>query len=511
MNKIDFQKIKAFLLRKKKIIIPAIIAVGVISFFIFRPAKSNVASIERVEYADLTKSVRATGQVISNTDLDLSFNKASVVKSVKANVGDVVKSGDILATLDQGQALASLTQARGTLLGAQAKYDKTLAGASNEDIALAEVSLKNAQTDLENTKNNQATIVGNAYQALLNSTVAAFSVSSSDNQMAPTVSGTYTLGKEGEIRISVPQAGSGSYFNVSGLINYGGIFSNTTPQPIGNSGLYILFPANFSSQNDWIITIPNKKATSYLTNYNAYQNALQNQTSAAGSAQSLVDQKQAELNLKKAAATSTDLNIAEADVLSAQGTLQSAQSAYEDTIIRAPAAGTITKVDIKYGELSEAGKPVITLQDVGNLYIEALINEASIANLKLGQTVSITFDAFGSEKKFSGAIAHIDPSADANNGVVNYKIKVSIDGSDGTIRPGMNANIDVSAGGISHALTIPAVAVTKKDGKSFVNVVTDEKKKKYTEREVQTGFVGDNNLVEITGGLAVDEKVALIK
>ena len=140
-----------------------------------------------------------------------------------------------------------------------------------------------------------------------------------------------------------------------------------------------------------------------------------------------------------------------------------------------------------------------------------MINEANIAHLKIGQSVSITFDAFGTSKKFTGIIAHIDPSADTNGGVVNYKIKVSIDGKDGTIRPGMNANIDVLAGEMKGVLSIPYAAVTKKDGKSFVNVLTDEKKKKYTEREIQTGFVGDNNLVEITSGLSANEKIALIK
>src|SRR3989338_2207263 len=151
----------------------------------------------------------------------------------------------------------------------------------------------------------------------------------------------------------------------------------------------------------------------------------------------------------------------------------------------------------------------MTLEDVGNLYIEALINEANIALLKEGQTVSITFDAFGGDKKFTGSIAHIDPSAETNDGVVNYKIKVSIDGKDGTIRPGMNANIDVWAGGVSNVLAIPNIAVTQKDGKFFVKVVTDEKKKKYEEREVRTGFVGDSNLVKIISGLVQGEKIAL--
>jgi len=351
-------KIKGFLIGKKKIIISILIVIAIALFFMFRGEKNDVASIDIVKYADLKKSVRATGQVISNTDLDLSFNKAGIVKSIKAKVGDRVQSGAILATLDQGQALATLTQAKGSLLGAEAKYTKTLEGASNEDIALAQVALRNAQIDLENTKNNQITTVENAHQELLNSTIAAFSVSSSSSTSAPTITGTYVLDKEGDIQISTYQGGNGSYFNTSGLISTSGIISSTTPQALGNSGLYIQFPST-TSQESWIVSIPNTKATNYLTNYNAYKNALEDKTSAISTAQSVVDQKQAELNLKLASARSVDIDIAQAEVLSAQGSLQSAQASYEDTIIRAPASGTITKVDIKYGELSDAGKSVI--------------------------------------------------------------------------------------------------------------------------------------------------------
>jgi RND family efflux transporter MFP subunit len=477
-------------------------------FFIFRGDKSNVVSIESVKYVDLTRSIRATGQVISDTDLKLSFNKAGVVKSLKVAVGDKVKSGQILATLDQGQVLATLTVARGALLSARAKYNKILEGASTEEVNLARVALKNAETDLVNTKANQAILVSNAYRNLLNSSVAAFAVSSSNDQVAPTISGTYVLGKEGDMRITTLQGGNNSYFNVSGLITASGIISTTAPQPIGDSGLYILFPAGFAYQTDWVISIPNKKAANYLSNYNAYKNALETETSVVSSAQSLVDQKQAELNLKLASARSVDLDMGQAEVLSAEGSLQSAQAAFEDTIIRAPSAGTITKVDIKYGELASASAPVITIEDVDNLYIEALINEANIAYLKVGQPVSITFDAFGGDKKFTGTIAQVDPSAETSDGVVNYKIKVSLAGKDATIRPGMNANIDVSAGGATNVLAISNVLIIKKDGKTFVNVITDEKKKKYKEVEVKTGFVGDSNLVEIVSGLKEGDKVA---
>ncbi len=507
MNKPDFTKIKAFLVEKKKVLIPAGIVAVIVIFIALKSGSSNDVQTDTVRYEDLSQVVQATGQVISDTNLDLSFNAASTVSSVRVTVGDKVAKGQILATLNQGQVLATLTQARAALLGAQAKYEKILQGSSNEEIALAEVALQNAKTDLENVKNNYTTIVANARQALLNSSIATSPASST----SPTITGTYNGTTEGIIRISKYQTGGGGYFSASGLITASGLASTTEPQPIGNSGLYIQFSSTPTAEQEWAIQIPNTQASDYLTNYNTYTNALRNQTSAVSSAQSLVDQRQAELNIKKAAARGVDIDIARADVLSAEGNLQSAQSKYEDTVIRAPAAGTITKVDIKYGELSQAGKAVITLEDVDNLYIEALINESNIVSLKIGQSVDITFDAFGPEKLFTGTVAQIDPSAETNDGVVNYKIKVAMDTKDVTIRPGMNANVTVVAGTKDHVLAIPYSAVIKKDNKTFVSVVTNEKKKSSEEREVTIGFIGDNNLTEIVSGLLEGEKIILSK
>ena len=511
-QKIGLQAVKAFVFGNKKILVPIVLVCLVLAYFIFRAPASKVKSVSEVKKTDLIKSVRATGQVVSNVDLDLSFNKSGIVKAVRVVVGDNVKRGQILANLDQGQVLASLTQARATLLSAQAKYTKLVEGATSEELALTEIALKNAQNDLENTKNNQKILVANAYQSLLNSSLEVSSTSTlSNSQTMPTLTGTYTLGKEGDITISITQSGSETYFSTTGLIKSSGVASSITSQAIGNSGLFINFPANYSYQGDLAISIPNKRASDYLTNLNIYTSALETQTSSISSAQALVDQKQAELNLKKAAARTADMDIAQADVLSAQGSLESAQASYEDTIIRAPADGTVTKVDIKYGELSEVSKKVITLEDVKNLYIEALINESNIAYLKMDQPVAITFDAFGSSKEFAGKIIHIDPSAVANDGVVNYKIKVTLIEKDETIRPGMNANITVLAGELRDVIAIPSISVIKRDGKSFVNIITNEKETEYEEREVTTGFMADNNLVEITSGLLVGDKVAFVQ
>lgn len=483
---------------KKKRTWVLLVLVVIFLIYIFKPAASTqTVVLDKATYVDLKQTVLATGQVTSNTDLALSFNSSGIVKTLKVKVGDVVKKGDILATIDQGSALAVLTQARGAYASAQARLKKTIEGSSNEEINLAQVALDQA-------KLTQKTLVDNAYQNLLNSTPEAVPDKLTNDYAAPTISGTYTLGKEGSILIKMYSSTGGYAFNFSGLVNGSGNVATNTSQPLGNSGLYIKFPST-ASQNilDWVIAIPNMKASNYLANYNAYQQALTQ-------SQSTIDQKAAELAVKKAQARGADIDLAQADIISAEGQLQAAQTKYDDTILRAPADGTITSIDIKLGEISEAQKPVIVLQDVSNLYIEAKINESSIANVVIGQKVSMTFDAFGTSRIFDGVVMHVDPGATTTDGIVNYKIKVSINSTDPAIRSGMNADIAIVTGEKTHALVIPKAAIISHDGKFYVNVVSDVSDKKYKEQEIQTGLTGDGNRIEVTSGLSEGADIAIV-
>jgi HlyD family secretion protein len=495
MNRTKIQKAKKFLLRKR-IIIPAIAVLLITVIALASGGSNEEISVIAPTQGDLSETVRATGQVTSKTDLDLSFNSNGIIRSLKVDVGDKVRSGQILASLDQGSVLASLTQARGALAAAQARLKRTLEGNTNEEIRLAQVSY-------DQTKKTQETLIKNAYSKFLNSNLEAVPETGTDNTIAPIISGTYTGQKEGTIHVHVYPSTGGLGFSATGLAVGSGTGNTITAQPIGTSGLYIRFPTTEGfAFTDWVITIPNIKAADYLANYNTYQAAL-------SEGQSAIDQKEAELALKKAQARSSDVDLAEADVMSAQGQVQAAQARYEDTVIRAPSNGTITKVNVKYGEQADAQKTAIVLQDVDHLYIEADINESNITTIKVGQSVVITFDALGPEKVFKGTVAQIDPSSVTTEGVVNYKIKVSLDEKNDIIRPGMNAEITVVARTIPNVLSVPKAAVTVRDGVSYVNIITNEKRKKYKEHEVKTGIVGDGNLIEITEGLTANDRIAL--
>jgi len=506
------EKIKNWSLRKKIIYAIIIVVVLFVGYMILKP-KDNSANIttDIAKIINLKQTVLATGQVTSNTDLNLSFFASGIVRSVKVKVGDEVKEGQILATLDQGNELASLTSARGQVAAAQAKFQRILDGSSNEEVKLAQVALENAKHDYDRLKLQQEILVNNAYNVFLNSTLEVTSYPVSKDYTAPTVSGTYNLGKEGQIIIEVGL--NTNSFQTHGLIKEEGNLSRTTPQAIGNSGLFIQFPDNVTLNfTDWVIEIPNKKALNYLANYNAYQAALKTKDSVLGIAQASIDQREAELALKQSTARPADIDLAKAEILSAEGQYQLASANFEHTILRAPANGTITKVDIKIGELAQALKDVMILQDIGNIYLEANVNEANIASIKTGSSVDITFDAFNTEQIFKGYILKIDPSSTLVSGVVNYKITASVLNAP-ELRPGMTANMTILVEEKNGILAVPSRAIIKdKSGTKIVRVVNNPKTKTYKDVAVTTGMEGDGGFTEVTSGLTEgNEIVVLIK
>jgi multidrug efflux pump subunit AcrA (membrane-fusion protein) len=346
--------------RKRTWVILALVVIAVL-YFIFKTPSSVANTVTDIaKVGDLKQTVLATGQVVSNTDLNLSFNATGVVKSLKVKVGDKVKTGQVLATLDQGAQQASLTSARGALAAANARLKRTIEGASNEEIALSEIALSNEKRDYENVKTAQSTLVQNAYDNMLNSTLEAIPKDGTSDYVAPIISGNYNLGKEGTINLTSYYSTGGVSFTATGLTTGNGISNTIIAQPIGDSGLYIKFPNNTNiNVNEWVINIPNKKASNYLMNYNAYQSALKAQSQAISLATSDLEQAQAQLNAKVALARPEDISIAKAQINSATGALQIAQGLYNNNFIYAPTDGVVTVVSVKEGEIAMMNQKAI--------------------------------------------------------------------------------------------------------------------------------------------------------
>ena len=82
--------------------------------------------------------------------------------------------------------------------------------------------------------------------------------------------------------------------------------------------------------------------------------------------------------------------------------------------------------------------------------------------------VSITFDAFLNEI-FLGEVSFIEPGDVVIDGIVNYKVRVSLKNFDPRIKSGLTANLKIETSKKENVVSIPMYVVIKEGDKNFVN------------------------------------------
>lgn len=147
----------------------------------------------------------------------------------------------------------------------------------------------------------------------------------------------------------------------------------------------------------------------------------------------------AQANLDRVKATARPEEIA-----AMQAKLDQATSALAVMTLTAPFGGTVTSVNVKDGETVMPGVPVLTVGDLSNLRLETDdLSETNIARIKLGQVVSVTFDALPG-KSFKGKVTYIAPMASAKQGGTNYTIYIEFESLDPALRWGMTGQIEIN-------------------------------------------------------------------
>ncbi len=143
------------------------------------------------------------------------------------------------------------------------------------------------------------------------------------------------------------------------------------------------------------------------------------------------------------------VNSAQAQIRQQTAATETTQVNLDRTVIRSPVDGVILTRSIEPGQTVAASLQAPELftiaEDLGKMKIELAVDEADIGQVKAGQGVSFTVDAFP-DRQFRGTVEQVRLSATTTNNVVTYPVVVTVDNSDGTLLPGLtvNAEIEVS-------------------------------------------------------------------
>ena len=234
------------------------------------------------------------------------------------------------------------------------------------------------------------------------------------------------------------------------------------------------------------------------------QKNIDTEQSSYNSLKSDLDVAQNELDLKISGSTVEAIAGQEALVKSAKANVDNIAAQIAKSTIRAPFAGTITKQEARLGEIAQAGAIVVSLISQAEFEIELNAPEADIAKVKIGDTATVTLDAYGSDVKFQAKVTKINPSETIIEGVPTYKTTLQFLQKDERIKSGFTANVDILTNQRENVLAVPYRAVITKNGDKIIKVLHG---KKIEERKVVVGLRGSDGNIEITQGLTEGEKI----
>lgn len=208
----------------------------------------------------------------------------------------------------------------------------------------------------------------------------------------------------------------------------------------------------------------------------------------------------------------TDFELAQLNLEISQARLEDAEEELSKTKINAPHDGVVTKLDVTEGQVISGatsvsnGTDLMTVAQLRQLYLEANINEVDVERLKLGQEARLRFDAIKGYR-LTGEVGVIALSARKDGEVRVFPIEVLFEATDGRVRPGISATVDIPVGRSEGAVSVLLSAVFQ-ENEEDQPVVYLKNGDVWEEAAVEVGM-NDLQYVEILSGLEPGEIVAL--
>ncbi|MDO8555183.1 MAG: efflux RND transporter periplasmic adaptor subunit [bacterium] len=535
--------------KKKRILIIVAVAVlvtgGLLYFFVFK-SKAPTYDFVTAQKGALLQKISVTAKIKPAENVALAFEKSGKVSRVYVNVGDKVKTGQFLASLNSAEPLAELAQTEANLANTQAQlaqYEAALEtqnaklaeikkGTRQEEIQIQEAKVENAQVALDESKKNLVDKLQDAFtksdDAIRNKTDQLFDnprgtnpqlkVSTSDASLKTSIENgrvsaefILNLWKKSTDELTTASDFDSAVSEADKNLSDIKLFLDKIASAVNN--LAVSTSLTQTTIDSWRSDISTAR-----TNLNT---AVVNLSSAAEkfkTAKTSLAVSQNELTLKKAgntfeqiAAQEAQVREAAANVLGqkakiqeAEAKIQAARAQLAQNTIQSPINGIVTKQDAKIGEIAQANENLISVISEANFQIEASVAEADIAKLKVGDTAELTLDAYGNSAIFSARVIKIDPAETTIEGVPTYKTTLELMKEDERIKSGMTANVDILTDKRENIVKIPQRAVITRDTQKFARIFENDK---ITERKIETGMKGSDGNIEIISGISEGEKV----
>ena len=154
---------------------------------------------------------------------------------------------------------------------------------------------------------------------------------------------------------------------------------------------------------------------------------------------------QAEKDLKRAQKLYKDSVISEQQ-------LENAQTLRDDYIIYSPIDATVVIKELNNGQVVSPGLPILTLADLGDMWVKVYITEKEIGRIKLGAEAKVFVDSFP-DAPAAGKVIYVSPTAEfipkniqtkEERAEQVYAVKVKVENTSEKLKIGMPADVYIA-------------------------------------------------------------------
>lgn len=430
---------------------------------------------------NIESTVSYNGDIKSVSTGSVTPEASGTVATISAEVGDLVKAGQVLMTIDDSNYRNSLRQAEAAYKQAEAGHAQAKASISQSETALksAEAAYAQAEAGYNQAKAGYDSAVA-AYENIKNGSTVQSEISM--NQALTSAQNAYDNALD-------------NYNRQKALFDIGAISQvalDSAKTALDNAKL-ALDTAKQNAQLNSGVTVPQSIAAAEA-GVNQAKAAMEQ--AQAGKMQAQAGVEQAKSSRKQIDAT---IEQAKAGMEQAKVAVSMAQEALANCKVKAPISGYIASKNVVIGQTAAQGMEAFSIKNPDMLEVEIKVTEAVIGSLGVGTKAKINVKSAGIEN-IDGVVAALGETKDAMTGM--YVVKVSIP-SEENIKDGMIAEVVLTTGAAKDVIIIPQDSIFVTDEESYVYVAEGDRAVK---KVITTGLTNET-YAEVISGLAEGDAV----
>lgn len=489
----------------------ALVLIG--GFFLVRNRNRNEQlradyDTRRVERGDLISVIGATGNIRARQSAVLTWRTSGTVENVYVSLGDQVEEGETLAVLEQTSLPQNIISAQAELVNAK----QALENVRNSDLQYARAlqAVEDAERALEEAR-DPVVIKAQAQKAVADARKA---LDDAERQLYyqenPADENSINKG-EAELVLAenALEQAQEAFDDVKGLDKDDPDHAAAKKALSEAQTAYYLAQWNLNAlktaSNDidqavaqGNVGLAEAQLAEALAEWDRVRDGLSPATLAIREAQ-LADARRELQKLQQGGGTDSD------SVAAAEARVAAAQAALELAFVRAPFSGTITQTDVLIGDQVNQGTVAFRMDDLSRMFADIQVSEIDINTVNPGQNVTLNLDAILA-KEYHGQVVDVALAGNVTQGVVNYKVTVTITDPDESIKPGMTAAANIVVSELEDVLLVPNRAVRLKEGKRVVYVI---RAGEIETVEISLGASSETESEVIGGGLKKGDEIIL--